>query len=138
MVLDTNGDSLRSQRPTEALDGLRDEAYARVNAERERRLVQPVSWIGTEWDTDERSRNNLTAALTFLREAGEEGIPVPATVTWRDANNVDRALSKRQLVQLGAAIFTHVQTVYETSWALKSAIKIAPSAAAIDAAAEWM
>lgn len=56
-----------------------------------------------------------------------------AAVSWRDATNVDRDLTPAQLVGLGAAIFTLVQTAHITARQLKDAITAATTEAAINA-----
>jgi hypothetical protein len=112
---------------------LRASARARINQERDARIQAGVEFGGARFDTDERSRANLAAAVTFISAARAEGLQVPETITWRDQADVDHALTPSELVYLGAAMFQHVESVYRGSWALKDAVAAAETAEAVDA-----
>ena len=104
-----------------------------INARRDAVIAGGVTFNGWTFDTDPTSVNNLTAAVAFIQAAPGAGLQVPPSVSWRDAGNTDRDLTPAQLVGLGAAIFTLVQTAHITARALKDAIEAANSDAAINA-----
>jgi hypothetical protein len=104
-----------------------------INERRDKMIAGGVTFNGWTFDTDPTSVNNLTAAVAFIQAAPGAGLQVPAAVSWRDATNVDRNLTPAQLVGLGAAIFTLVQTAHYTARQIKDAIEVATSEAAINA-----
>lgn len=106
---------------------------AYINARRDAVIAGGVAFNGWTFDTDTVSVNNLTAAVAFIQAAPGADLEVPASVSWRDAGNTDRALTPAQLVGLGAAIFTLVQTAHYTARQLKDAIETATSEAEINA-----
>lgn len=106
---------------------------AHINARRDAVIAGGVTFNGWRFDTDSTSIANLTAAVAFLQAAPTVGIQTPATVSWRDADNVDRVLTPAQLIGLGAAIFTRVQTAHGIARQLKDRIELAGNEAAINA-----
>lgn len=114
-----------------AVDTRARQAY--VNARRDAAIAGGVTFNGWPFDSDPGSIANLTAAVAFINAAPDYGFTVPETVSWRDANNVDRALTPAQLVGLGAVIFTRVQTAHGIARVLKDAIEAATTEAAISA-----
>ena len=118
------------------LSEIKAERSEYINGVRNRKLAEPVIFQGNLYDTDERSVSNLTRAITFIQAAALGGETPPTEIPWRDATNVTRQLTVRQLVKLGAAIFLQVNTVYATSWALKDAIEAATTEAAV-LAIDW-
>lgn len=104
-----------------------------INTRRDAAIAGGVTFNGWRFDTDPASVNNLTAAVAFIQAAPGAGLQVPASVSWRDQGNTDRALTPTQLVGLGAAIFTLVQTAHYTARQLKDAIDAAATEAAINA-----
>lgn len=105
------------------LAAVRRERQAYINQRRDAFIGSRVESGGVMYDTDVNSVNNLTAAILFMFVAQSLGVPVPATISWRDANNVDRDLTFADLFQLGAAIFTKVQTAHVTARQVKDKIE---------------
>ena len=132
-VLADDGTSLRDPTTAERLAPLKRDRQNYINDRREVAIASGAQFNGWTFDTDERSVANLTAAVAFIQAAPDYGFPVPPAISWRDATNVDRALSPAQLVGLGAAIFTRVQTAHGIARQLKDAIEAANSEAAINA-----
>lgn len=108
-------------------------AIARVNAMRDRAIGLGVEWAGHRWDSDARSRANLTGAVVAV----SAGVPLPADFAWRTADNVDVRLGPAPLVELGAAMLAFVNACYARSWALKAEIDAAEAPEAIDLEAGW-
>jgi hypothetical protein len=104
-------------------------ALFQLTDNRDAAIASGVDHAGHLWDSDERSRANLTATVAAVAA----GIPLPAGFTWRTADNQDVALTSAELLALGAAMLAHVNTCYQRSWALKAEINAAASAAEIDA-----
>ena len=131
------GNPAEAPSAAELLGVVKRARQAYINARRDAAIAGGVTFNGWTFDTDATSVNNLTAAVAFITAvSGPYGGPplqVPPAVSWRDATNTDRALTPAQLVGLGAAIFTLVQTAHLTARALKDAITAANSEAAINA-----
>lgn len=82
-------------------------------------------WNGLDWDATETDSTRIANVLTMLETAQAEGIPVPPTINWRTYDNQDQALTKSQLVQLGASMFMTQEMVWGKQAALKNAIAAA-------------
>lgn len=136
LVLDSDGASLRAPTNAERLAPLKRARQNYINDCREVAIASGAEFNDWTFDTDERSVANLTAAVAFIQAAPDYGFPVPEAISWRDATNVDRALTPAQLVGLGAVIFTNVQTAHGIARALKDAIEAATTEGAI-AAVDW-
>jgi len=130
-VLAEGGGSLREPTPEEGLRPLKRARQQYINDRRDAYIAAGVEFNGWRFDTDPGSIANLTAAVAFIQAAPSYGFDPPASVSWRDADNVDRALSPALLVGLGAAVFTRVQTAHAIARQLKDAIGAASSAAQI-------
>lgn len=127
------GNPAEAPSAAELLGVVKRQRQAYINTRRDAVIAGGVAFSGWTFDTDATSVNNLTAAVAFIQAAPGAGLEVPASVSWRDATNVDRALSPTQLVGLGAAIFMLVQTAHYTARQLKDAIEAATTEAAISA-----
>ena len=99
--------------------------HAQISAERTRRIalgtMATVTGIGsflvdTRDEVDFRNINGLTAKGIVLSMSGD----TTTTVTFRDANNVDRVMNGAQLIEFGASIGNVVDVLYKKSWALKA------------------
>lgn len=82
-------------------------------------------WDGDLWDANEETSNRIANALSMIREASAIGIPTPPSISWRTADNKDRTLTIRELVQMGANVFLAQQEV----WAKQAQLKNTASAA---------
>lgn len=133
LVLAADGASLRAPTNAEQLQPLKRARQSYINDRRELAIAGGALFNGWTFDTDERSVSNLTAAVAFIQAAPDYGFPVPPAISWRDATNVDRALTPAQLVGLGAVIFISVQTAHGIARQLKDAVTAARSEAAINA-----
>lgn len=107
-------------------------ASKRVNADRERALSAGVTYGGSVYDSDNRSRANLTGAVA----ATQAGIPLPDRFTWRTSDNKDVPMTAVELVGLAAAMLSHVNAQYRRSWELKAQINAATTAEEV-AAVKW-
>jgi hypothetical protein len=96
---------------------------AHINRRREEFIANRVTVNGITYDTDDKSVANLSAAILFMFVAQSLGVPTPTTVSWRDANNVDRDLTFADLFALGTAIFTRVRTAHNMAREVKDRIE---------------
>lgn len=89
-----------------------------INYWRDEAMRSEVHVHGRMWQTDGRSRELLSAAIT-LANAGADLPPV-----WRDATNDNMVVSNvGDLVAIAAAIARSTQTAYERSWQLKGFVR---------------
>ena len=136
LVLADNRLSLRAPTNQEALAPQKQARQVYINRRRDMAVAAGVAYGGNRYDTDSQSINNLTAAVAFIEAALRLNMPVPPTVSWRTADNVDVALTPGQLVEFGAVIFTQVQTAHMTARALKDQIEALTTAREIEAV-DW-
>lgn len=108
-------------KPTER--GLKRRLEVHANVRREQQLDAGVEFNGYRFDSDERSRSNLTAVLVAVNA----GVPLPKDFTWRDAGNVDRPMTAADLVAFAGVMLAHGWEAYRTNWNEKGEIEAAPS-----------
>ena len=84
-----------------------------------------ANWGYDTWDANEETSNRIANALSMIREASAQGIPTPAAIPWRTADNKDRTLTVSELTQMGAAVFQAQQVVWAKQASLKNAIEAA-------------
>ena len=134
MVLNADLLSLRTKRPAERLRVIKARRRSYINNRRDRSLFDNVTYDGDPYDNNTIVRNDITGAVSFLHIAGVISFPsVPATISWRDANNVDHDLTFVELFSLAAVMFSAVQTAHGTARALKDAIEAATTERAVNA-----
>ena len=134
-IVDNTG-AIRAQTSAERLARAKRERQTYINQRREAEIAGGVDFGPWHFDTDPTSVGNLTSAVAFIQAAPGAGLQVPPSISWRDANNVDRDLTPAQLVQLGGAIFAKVQAAHFKARQIKDRIAAATTLAAI-AAEDW-
>ena len=107
-----------------------------INFKRDSYITSGVTFNGWAFDSDSRSIDNITAAVAFIKSAPDAGLTPPSTISWRDANNVDRDLTVAQLIGLGAVVFQRVQEAHFKARQLKDTIEICTSLEEV-AAVDW-
>lgn len=115
--------------PPMALDKLKAQAHFRINVARESALNDGVVYGLNVFDSNQRSRENLTGTVSAVNA----GIPLPLVFTWRTKDNQDVPMTAADLVGLAAAMLQHVNGVYQKSWGLKAQIDAATSAEEVSA-----
>jgi len=94
-----------------------------VNRERERRIAAgaPVALSTGKTFTvqtrEGRDFRNVQALVTLAQIRAANG--VDDTVTFRDADNVDRTLTPGEVVEMGLQVTAHVDAHYKAAWRLK-------------------
>lgn len=131
-VLAEGGGSLREPTIEESLRPLKRARQQYINDRRDGHIAGGVEFNGWRFDTDPQSISNLTAAVAFIQAAPLGNFTPPESVSWRDADNVDRDLTPAMLVGLGSAMFARVQAAHGLARYLKDAIAAATSAAQIE------
>ena len=92
-----------------------------------------VPWDGDEWDANEETSNRIANALSMIREAESQNIPVPGSIAWRTADNQTRVLTLPELTAMGASVFGAQQMVWGRNASLKDAILAATTVAEVEA-----
>jgi len=111
------------------LPSLKAIAHVRINADREMAMDAGVTFNLNVFDSDERSRENLTGTVSAVNA----GIALPLGFTWRSRDNRDIPMTAADLVGLSAAMLQHVNGQYHKSWQLKARIDAATTKEEIDA-----
>jgi hypothetical protein len=120
--------------PAEAsIDAKRAAALARVNDIREVKIVLGVPYAGHVYDSDQRSRDNLSATVAAVAA----GVPLPDGFSWRTADNVDVPMSPAELVGLAGTMLGYVNMCYARSWALKGELAAAEDPSTVDIESGW-
>ena len=88
-----------------------------------------TDWNNDRWDADEGTSTRIANVLTMIEQANASGIPTPQAIPWRTYDNQDRYLTVPEMIQLGAAIFSAQQVVWNKQATLKNEIT---SASTID------
>jgi two-component system alkaline phosphatase synthesis response regulator PhoP len=102
------------------VDEVKEKRQNEITALRDRKLAGGVIFKGVEFDSDERTRMNLTAMATKL--ALPEAV-LPADYVWRASDNQEIPMSKEDLLAFHAAVTDWVFQTYRASWVHKAAIE---------------
>lgn len=96
-----------------------------INVWREERLLTGVEFDGHRYDSDDRSRANVSGLVAALAA----GVELPAGFSWRTADNIEVPMTAQEAVAFGAAMLGHVNTVYAASKVYKDALEAAETVA---------
>jgi hypothetical protein len=115
------------------LPARRIEYAARVNAKRNEVLDGGFNAGGRLWDSNRTARLNFTEAIAAY-QAGE---PFPSDFTWRDAADVDVALTRAQFIALLGALRRFVDACQKRTAALKAQILSSDTPESVDVSSGW-
>lgn len=101
---------------------------AQINQWREEALNAGVEFNGHVFDSDERSRQNLTGVVGAVNA----GIPLPEGFVWRSAANVNVPMTTPELVALAATMLQHVNAQYARSWQRKAELQAQDNSDLVD------
>lgn len=105
--------------PWAITDYQRVEKNNEISASREKMLAALiVTYNGWRFQANVESRDNLTSLVAAITA----GVPVGASVSWRDADDVVRDLTPAQLVELAGAMLAAVTAIYQASWDKKDTL----------------
>lgn len=126
-----NGDGTFTAPPVivVTLQEAKDARTEYVNSERDKAINGGVAYGGNNYDTDSRSRENLTGVHTGVND----GYTLPVGFVWRTSDNVNVAFTKVEINGLAYVILDHVNVQYGTSWALKASIESATTVHEVNA-----
>jgi hypothetical protein len=111
----------------------RIEYAARVNAKRNDVLDGGFNAGGHLWDSNRAARLNFTEAIA----AYQSGEPFPSDFTWRDATNVDVAMTRTQFIALIGALRRFVDACQKRTAALKAQILSSDTPESVDVSSGW-
>lgn len=97
---------------------LKENKTASLNQTREQKLNEGLEFDGNSYDSDQRSRENLSGTVAFIAS----GNSLPPGFTWRTSDNQNIAMDETKVVQFGAAMIAFVNDIYGISWTLKSQV----------------
>lgn len=100
-----------------------------INNQREVAMNSGIVYGGNSYDSDQRSRDNLTGIHTGIND----GYILPVGFTWRTSDNKNIPFAAAEVNGLAHAMLDHVNTQYGKSWSLKSDIDTATDEAAVNA-----
>ena len=116
-----------------SIEHRRAERSALVNRLRDDRAAAGIAFDGHRYDTDPRSRENLSGAVASVGSGGG----LPEDFAWRTEDNQLVPMRPETLTQLGRAVLDHVNACYARSWALKDEIAASDDPESIDITAGW-
>jgi len=98
-------------------------------------IVFPDGSSGTAQtrESDKLNINGLVTSSLILKSQGVTGAVVP----YRDLENITHMLSPDQMIQIGMDILNKISAVYQSAWAIKSAVASAADPMAYDITAGW-
>lgn len=100
-----------------------------LNAERAELFEDlTVEMDGVVYDAHTEARTNITSTVGAITS----GIAVPNPLGWRSKANTTVFLSHPKIIELGGLMMVAVNTLYQTSWALKEAVDNASTEAEVD------
>lgn len=100
------------------------EIPAKVNAERERRLIAGVTvnvsgYGNIPLQGRDQDQINLLALKDTARDLAAAGVTT-AVIPFRDADNVTHTLTPAQMIELANEGKTAASAIYQASWAIKA------------------
>ena len=90
-----------------------------INSWREVALNSTIIYDGNVYDSDQRSRDNLTGIVAYIANGGS----LPSPFIWRTADNQSVQMDATAVSNFGAAMVDHVNTQYSISWVLKAQVE---------------
>lgn len=115
----------------ETLDTLMALRMGEVDAERMRRYVEPIQYLGRSLDADLTAQKNISDKLSEIKARENLGLVMPPELMlWRDADNLTEVFAsmeamKEWLQGLVVAIAQRGTEDYVWAWQTKSAIQTA-------------
>lgn len=110
------------------LDDLKAAKLVDINADCMAAMVAGFTYDGHTYDSDLISRTNIIGTAAGVNG----GVALPEGFTWRTKDNQNVPMDGAGVIALGAALLTHVNTQYATSWALKAQVAVAENPPDLD------
>jgi hypothetical protein len=100
-----------------------------IERERDRRMREPIAYLGSMFDADTRAQKNIADKLASIAQREALDRPLPAELLfWRDADNqmhtfADQAGYRAWLGGLAVVIEERATRAYAWSWELKAQLE---------------
>lgn len=117
-----------------ALDQVKAEQWEAVKAGRDATIFSTLTWDGSVFQVDDDSQQRIQGAVQLARLAQSAGQNDWA-ISWTLADNSVRQLSITDMVNLGLALGTFVQSNWNKATSLRDQINAAQTAAEVEAIA---
>ncbi|MBW1784856.1 MAG: DUF4376 domain-containing protein [Deltaproteobacteria bacterium] len=101
------------------LEEVQEKRSKEVNELRSQKLLAGIVFKGNSFESDETSRNHLSAVVARL---AMPNATLPNNFAWRTADNKDVPMNKEDVLSFQGAITDWVYNLYNASWKHKSAI----------------
>lgn len=101
------------------LDEVKRKVYDVINVYRDEKINMGVIYLGNEFDSDERARENILGMCGAI----SLGMTVPNGFTWRSKINENVAMNALQIATFGTSLLGFVSANFSTSWYHKDIIR---------------
>jgi len=109
------------------LQDIKDEQWSLIKQARSQAEYSGFTWDGSTFDSDEKSQNRITGAVTLAQ------INPAFAIDWVLADNTTRTLGQNDMLQVGGALGTHVATQFAKGVGLRAQIDAATTKEAVEA-----
>jgi hypothetical protein len=113
------------------IEDIRASACAYINLWKIQKQDGGFSYAGAVFDSDPRSRANITGAVLKAVLSAQSGQPM--TIDWTDQGNVPHTMDGLQIIGLGMAAAAHVENYHVLAQSKKADVANASTAADVDA-----
>lgn len=101
--------------------------WVEIKAKRDELEWAGFTWDGSTFDSDPTSQSRIQGAVILAMQDPQY------QVTWTLANNTTRVLSNADILAVGLALATHVETLHARAQALRTQIDAAQNVAEVNA-----
>ncbi len=116
---------------TRSLPVAKQDRWGAIKEKRSTAEFAGFSWGGSTFDSDPMSQMKIAGAAQLARAAEQAGQSY--SIDWTLADNTVRTLSAADVIEVGAALAAHVQSVHSTGRDLRSQIESAATVEEVDA-----
>lgn len=127
-VFDSSG-NLIGVEDTRTLEEAIRKKHDAINEHREKLFDSGIFYMGYIFDSDEKSRLNVTAVTAAIAS----GIPLLPGFSWRSQNNTSVPMTSQQFMGLAVALLARTNQIYGVSWYHKDAVSTLETLEAVDA-----
>lgn len=112
------------------LDDLKAAQWTQIKQARSQAEYAGFTWDGSTFDSDAISQQRINGAVSLALIAKQANQPY--SITWTLADNTLRVLSAGDMVSVGLALGTHMQTVFNKGQQIQQQIEAATTKEEID------
>jgi len=110
------------------LDAIKRDQWSKVKAARDAAIRGSFTWDGSVFDSNETSQRQIQGAVQLAQLAG-----TGFSIDWTLQDNSVRTLTSTEMIQVGIALGTWVQTNFTKGISLREQINAATDAASVQA-----